>query len=282
MPMADPTAIVGRRIGAWAVDLIIYLIFAFILASTIGGATSHSYEFGNKEAASQFCTAYKETHSNAICFTSGSGEKFTSYTVEDGWRSVAFWSIHLVLYAVIQGSMGASIGKLAVGLRVVDAEGKQAGMGKSFVRTIFWIVDAITCGIPLLGGILMTSSSGHRRVGDMVAGTYVVPKEQVGRPPTQIGYPSTGYGNTGFGGTGYPGGYAGGGYSLPSPPVGGGWGAPMGGAAGGPVPPATPGAASGDGPQWDQARNTYIQYDRDKSAWVQWDAATNAWVPISQ
>ena len=44
------------------------------------------------------------------------------------------------------------------------------------------------------------------------------------------------------------------------------------------APPSAPVAAPG--PQWDQARGTYIQWDPSQGAWLQWDEAGRAWVPI--
>ena len=294
MHAADPTDIKGKRIGAWIIDLVIYLIFAFAISAAFGGAKSESYSTSSKESADSYCTAWRLDHSGT-CFTFGSGTDYTSYTIQDGGRSLAIWGLHLIIYAAIQGSTGASLGKMAVGLRVVDAEGNKAGMGKSFLRTILWIADAVTCAVPIVGGILMVSTKGHRRLGDMAAGTYVVEASQMGHPLSIPGLTS-GYGTPGYGTPGY---------GVPGTPAPAGWGGPQAGAPGmgGPAygPPSSPvpgswsppgstdpaaaapgAAASGDAPQWDAARNTYIQYDRAQSAWMQWDAASSTWVPISQ
>ena len=54
--------------------------------------------------------------------------------------------------------------------------------------------------LPIIGGVAMFASTGHRRVGDMIAGTYVVPQQLMGNPvilPGQPGYgqfPSPSYG----------------------------------------------------------------------------------------
>lgn len=34
------------------------------------------------------------------------------------------------------------------------------------------------------------------------------------------------------------------------------------------------------GPQWDAARNTYIQWDAAQGTWLQWDEASRTWTPI--
>ena len=181
---------------------------------------------------------------------------------------------------------------VAVGPGRKDEQGKVVGIGRSFVRTIAWIGDAITCGLPIVGGVMMVSNKGHRRLGDMIAGTYVVKKESVGRPvvvgPGQAAAgpwapPTTG---------GQWGGTAPGAWGTPPPgPVGPSTGSPWTPGAGSPVsgPPvggspfgAPAPSSSGDGPTWDPARNAYIQFDRERGAWLQWDDDLKVWAPISQ
>lgn len=43
---------------------------------------------------------------------------------------------------------------------------------------------------------------------------------------------------------------------------------------------AAAGAAAADTPQWDAARNAYIQYDRVNARWMQYDQIAAAWKPI--
>ena len=37
-----------------------------------------------------------------------------------------------------------------------------------------------------------------------------------------------------------------------------------------------------DGPQWDQARDTYIQWDPELSEWMEWSESESRWIPISR
>jgi len=69
---------------------------------------------------------------------------------------------------VLQAVAGASVGKLAFGLRVVDEQGNSAGFGRTIVRWLLLVVDG---GIFLIGLITMLSTRFHRRVGDLAAGT---------------------------------------------------------------------------------------------------------------
>jgi len=86
--------------------------------------------------------------------------------------SVALAIAHLVVW---QGSTGASIGKEAMGIRVVDDNGDVCGPGRAFVRWLFWFVDDFPYIIPgLVGFIVAAATPDRRRVGDIVARTTVV------------------------------------------------------------------------------------------------------------
>ena len=65
---------------------------------------------------------------------------------------------------------------------MVKEDGSVVGVGRSLVRWILFLVDGpltlFLCGI-----ITSATSRGHRRLGDMAAGSYVVGKEFAGRPP---------------------------------------------------------------------------------------------------
>ncbi|MFT5201023.1 MAG: putative RDD family membrane protein YckC [Candidatus Aldehydirespiratoraceae bacterium] len=46
-----------------------------------------------------------------------------------------------------------------------------------------------------------------------------------------------------------------------------------------PEPVAPPGV---DAPQWDDARDTYIQYDPELAEWMEWSESQGTWIPISR
>ncbi len=309
----DPTDVAWKRVLAWVVDGIVFLIL-FQLVSLVLGLSPDvvAHDFGTDTAkAQQFCTAWNRTHDlSQFCLADGSGKA----QVVSHWYGLVWIFLGLfVVYVVVQGVFGASVGKLALSLRVVKADGRQAGIGASFARTFGWIIDALTCGVPIIGGVAMFASTGHRRVGDMIAGTYVVPQQLMGNPvilPGQPGYgqfPSPSYGAP------TPGPYGGPPPGQFGPPPGqfgpppGQFGAPPGPT--GPPPGADPGAASpttpnpwaptssppptqpapdssssdyeADVPTWDAERNTYIQYDSARQAWLEFDQRSQQWKPIS-
>jgi uncharacterized RDD family membrane protein YckC len=85
---------------------------------------------------------------------------------------------HLVMELALNGQ---SVGKMAMGIKVIDKEGKQASLGQYLLRWIFRLVDmGITLG---MGAVLSAALSNYtQRLGDLVAGTVVIDK----RHRTQI------------------------------------------------------------------------------------------------
>lgn len=187
MPV-DPTAVAGKRTLAWIIDGIIFVILSNALQLAFGSSrdvTSRDFS-GDETAAKAFCSAWKTTH-DGICIHSGGNVT----AIQSAYTGLWIFAALFVIFVIYQGLMGASLGKQAMGLRIVKADGAKAGVVASAVRTVLWVVDAITCGLPIVGGTLMLSTTGHRRVGDMGAGTYVVPAAFVGHPvilPGQAGW----------------------------------------------------------------------------------------------
>jgi len=83
---------------------------------------------------------------------------------------VAGWAYLIVPEALWAGK---SLGKLALGLRVVDAQGGPITAGQAIVRNLLRIVDFLPVYYAV-GAIAIFVSSRNQRLGDMVAGTVVV------------------------------------------------------------------------------------------------------------
>ena len=80
---------------------------------------------------------------------------------------------YLVVFVAVQSVTGASPGKALVGIRVVRADGTKPGLLRSFVRVAAWVIDLFPILVPIaLWSAWLTP--GHRRVGDWLAGTFVV------------------------------------------------------------------------------------------------------------
>lgn len=92
-----------------------------------------------------------------------------------GLGSFLAFVISLGYYIVMEGQRGATVGKMALGLRVVNVDGTPITMNQSVIRNLLRIVDAIPAMIPyLLGAILVWNSPLKQRCGDRVAKTIVI------------------------------------------------------------------------------------------------------------
>ena len=265
-PMTDPTSVMSRRIAAWSVDLFLFVALVFGVVAATGGIDFQTKTFDSASEAIDYCDALDKKDGQRAC----SPYQDEAIIAEVKGSADGVWLANTVFYVLLQGLAGGSIGKLLFGLRVVTADGRRAGVSKSLIRTFLWIVDAVTCMVPAIGGYLMLTKDGHQRFGDRVAGTYVVRKESVGTPivippppaaaPYAFHLPAPGYAP--------PPGW------IP-PPADGGDAAPFAQA-----PYSPPAAPTADGPHWDDDRETYIQFDRAVDMWVQWDDRAKHWRPI--
>jgi uncharacterized RDD family membrane protein YckC len=285
-PAPDPTSVMGRRTVAWILDFVIYFGLLFLLFTQLAVQDT----FGNS------CEALQNADVTNVCAEVGDN----AYFLDDGSDTTALnlfalgWFV--VVYVLLQGITGASPGKFLLGLRVVDEQGKPCGPVKSLIRSVLWIVDAAPWFIPgLVGFVVALTSTGHRRVGDMAASTYVVARSSVGTP-IQVGGqqgipnyapsgPQSAYGNAWAPNPAAP---------VSRPPGGSAWTPtpmpPPEPTASAPPVPAIPEATLPEpepqpetppaGPQWDADRNTYIQWDADARSWLAWDDADEEWRPI--
>lgn len=342
---ADPTAVIGRRVLAWLIDVVLAIVLVIITAS----ATWESQDVGTSSQAEGVCDLINEGDADNICIN------FDSTVILAEGDDIGTLALVLLIWfaatqVILPALTGASPGKLAVGLRVVDRNSfNKANIGQHLVRWILWVVDAIACGTPLVAGVVALSSKGHRRVGDLVAGTFVVDRKLLGQPVAVAGAndlpalatPAAPYAPSGPPTAPPPPAAAPPPPPTPTPappvappvtapppsssppsasppsappptpppapddttaitPPGGDDtargddtapttaitppGAPEVAASEPPPPPAPdPTPRPGiDAPQWDEARDTYIQWDPELSEWMEWDEASGRWVPISR
>ena len=237
--MVDPTAVMGRRIGAFFIDgVVAIIIFAALFAATSERLTVR--QAITKYDCVERTTGFNDRSTRLDC------PNHQVVTIGDDvfiTKSGTTWGLDILasfLYlALLPGVTGWTMGKLLLGLRVVDAHGRRAGIGRNAVRWIVLLGEAFT--LFLAGLIPALASKGHRRVGDMAAGTFVVDHRAVGTPPLRAPtVPAPAYAPQGYG-----------------PPAG--YGQP---------PPQ---------PVWDAARNTYVQHDPTTGGWLQWDAGAGSW-----
>jgi len=74
----------------------------------------------------------------------------------------------------MEGLVGATIGKMVLGMRVTKVDGSPCDLQAALIRNILRIVDALP--FYLIGAILVWTSSRRQRLGDRVANTVVVSK----------------------------------------------------------------------------------------------------------
>jgi uncharacterized RDD family membrane protein YckC len=177
----DPTAVMGRRIFAYLIDVVIGLavmaVLFFAIAKTATLPTSSQ--------ASRVCDVWRAQESSSICINIGSDVYATS-TGDSRLIFGVLLAYGVFFQLLLPGVSGYSIGKAIMGLRVVkQSDGKVAGIGPNALRWILGVVDFGLCFLPAL--ITSLSSKGHRRLGDMAAGTLVVDKSQMGTPPIIAG-----------------------------------------------------------------------------------------------
>ena len=285
MPAADPTAVLGRRFLAFVIDLIIATVIGIAVLVPAFNSRAETLPANEFQCAGAVDSSDFETDvTSDICIEWGDEVRFVPddeagslslimYGVTGGW--------YILNSILLQAATGGTIGKLICGLRVVRQEtGQLAGFGWLSLRALVGLIDVGCC--VLIGGIMVLSTKGHRRLADMAAGTLVVSRTSVGQPPAVPGL------NAGYGTPGYNAGYTQGwGGQQPqgtwAPPATGPGAPPPTGVGGvGASPLGQVESSSGEGPQWDEARNTYIQYDPNAGAWLQWDEIAGEWKPIDQ
>ena len=328
--ITDPTAIMGRRSGAYVIDIglatavTVAVVIATLIVTFSQLATVE--DVGDNATAIRVCDEYNVLGSTGLCIPLGT-EVLVLEEEQYGplWRTTFIWT---ALSAVIFGLLnhvllgwlaGGSLGKLMLGLRVVDnATFKKARFLKHLFRHVLWIVDNIPAIFPLVGLICGLTSKGHRRVGDMAAKTLVVRKEHLGKPVLVTGVNDAAMISV-----------------MQIPPA---WGPPRQqppSLASTPTvaepveavspspyaPPTEPSAEPEDQtetptkstietpeptetrselateqqtstpdpvsrpgvdePMWDEARQAYIQWDPQLEAWMEWSDTQGRWIPIS-
>lgn len=86
---------------------------------------------------------------------------------------IAFLVVMALYYVLLEGLAGATMGKWALGLRVIRVGGGAPGLKAAAIRNLLRAIDGLpACNI--LGVILILRSAEHARLGDRLAGTRVV------------------------------------------------------------------------------------------------------------
>jgi uncharacterized RDD family membrane protein YckC len=137
----DSTDVLGRRLGALVIDgILLGIVFVIVGVAGGGGKTGHGQA-----------------------------------SVHLGGSATLIWALLSLLYfTVSEGTSGQTLGKRALGIKVVRADGSPAGFGPALIRNVLRIVDSLP--IFYIVGLISILATGQRRqrVGDLAANTAVV------------------------------------------------------------------------------------------------------------
>jgi len=136
-------ASVGSRIAAIIIDSIIILIVSGIIAIPLGVSAT-------------------------LVSSMGSPMNFAFI----GTFAVLNFVLWILYFTYFEGSSGQTLGKKALGIKVVKETGKKLTYTDAFIRTILRIIDSI--GAYILGLIVILVSQKKQRIGDLAAHTVVV------------------------------------------------------------------------------------------------------------
>jgi uncharacterized RDD family membrane protein YckC len=155
----DPTQVITRRAVGLLVDAFLITVLPVLTVLVVGHASTVR-ECPDRLARGRSCFVWR---GNGVVVENRSIILFL----------VVFALSYVLVFVVVQGRTGASPGKALLGVRVVDRRGARPGVGRSAIRAVAWVIDGISLLVPVaLWAAWFTP--GHRRVGDLLAGTFVV------------------------------------------------------------------------------------------------------------
>ncbi|MDD9371875.1 MAG: RDD family protein, partial [Acidimicrobiales bacterium] len=130
----DPTAVMGRRIGAWVVDVLLFLLIIAFVGPTPLNPLAEYYDTNDVPGVD--CTVIEEANDVSNCAQIGDRLYFT----EGSDAAIGFVAVlaAFLLYSFVQGATGRTPGKAVFGVKVVDEQGGTPGFGKSILRTVLW------------------------------------------------------------------------------------------------------------------------------------------------
>lgn len=150
----------GSRLVAWIIDVIIiaalqsFVVMPVMAMLGLGIASQieNSGEFSDAEAIGMV---------GAIIAAASS-------------LFIITFAISILYFAILESSKSqGSVGKMALGIKVVDMDGQQVSFGKALLRSIGKIISGM---IMYIGYLMAAFTDKKQGLHDMIAGTLVVKK----------------------------------------------------------------------------------------------------------
>jgi uncharacterized RDD family membrane protein YckC len=172
----------GPRLGAWLLDCVIVVVLAVVGGSTIGTMLGLS-------SGAALATAMGAGADSLAVASAAIGGMFGAI-----FGFVIATALIGVLYFLIEGFTGFTLGKLMLGIRVANADGTAAGIGTllgryaikncSFILSILSVVTGMAVlrtignlgGLAVFVGCFFTLGMKKQAFHDMIVSTAVYPK----------------------------------------------------------------------------------------------------------
>lgn len=171
--MSDAMRVLARRCAAFVIDGAVIVLVLWLAAQSSRNFVDAPGDCPDPVPPGDACFQWNED----------------AYVVDGHaivWFVLTLVVLLVLVLGVTRGLMGASLGKALLGIRVVDARGEPAGFWRGAVRTAALGVDLIVLVLPI-GLWLALFTPGHRRIGDFVAGTFVVRRASTLPAPVRRG-----------------------------------------------------------------------------------------------
>jgi len=86
---------------------------------------------------------------------------------------IVFLVVMFLYFVLLEGMVGATLGKWVLGLRLIQKDGGKPGIVKSLFRNVLRVVDGLPA-LNIIGIVLILRSPECARFGDRIAKTRVV------------------------------------------------------------------------------------------------------------
>ena len=136
----------------------------------------------------------------------------TTYSIHFGGGAfLGLIGLVIVYHSIMEATVGATLGKMAMGIRVVQADGSKCTWRGAIVRDLLRVIDFLPFAY-LAGAISVWSSPTRQRLGDRAGETVVI------RKGSNAGDMGSGMGITSTATMNWPAAASPGGVAIPPPP----------------------------------------------------------------